>query len=31
MSEITILAFASFREKFGEKNTVTISTVTTIL
>ncbi|HJK03357.1 MAG TPA: MoaD/ThiS family protein [Methanocorpusculum sp.] len=31
MSEITILAFASFREKFGEKNTVTISNGATIL
>lgn len=31
MHEITILAFAGFREKFGEKNTVSVSSGATIL
>ncbi|HJJ92715.1 MAG TPA: MoaD/ThiS family protein [Methanocorpusculum sp.] len=31
MIEVTILAFAKFREKFGEKNTVTVSNGETVL
>ncbi|MDR3102243.1 MAG: MoaD/ThiS family protein [Methanocalculaceae archaeon] len=31
MSEITIRAFAGFRERFGEKNTVFVETGTTVL
>ncbi|MDE2519141.1 MAG: MoaD/ThiS family protein [Methanocorpusculum sp.] len=31
MNEITILAFAGFREKFGEKNTVTAPKGATVL
>ena len=31
MNEITILAFAGFREKFGEKNTVAVPKGATVL